>query len=63
MNEFVPNNLGFNHVTRHEVIHQHTSTIAQQLMCTNESDTAIAVIDGTYLYIQVNINIPLFKIE
>jgi len=53
MSEFVPRNLGFNHITRRDIIHQHTSTIAQQLMCADEPDTAIVVIDGTYLYIQV----------
>ena len=60
MNEFVPSNLGFNHVARQKIIHQHTSTIAQQLMCTDESDTAIVVIDGTYLTIQVKRKISLF---
>jgi len=54
MIEFVPSNLGFNHITRHEIIRQHTSTIAQQLMCADEPDTAIVVIDGTYIYIQVS---------
>ena len=60
MNEFVPSNLGFNHVTRQKIIHQHTSTIAQQLMCTDESDTAFVVIDGTYLTIQVKRKLSLF---
>jgi hypothetical protein len=63
MSEFVPNNLGFNHVTRHEIIHQHTSTIAQQLMCADEPDTAIVVIDGTYIYIQVRRNISFFELN
>ena len=60
MSEFVPNNLGFNHITRRKIIHQHTSTIAQQLTCADEPDTAIVVIDGTYIYIQVKKNISLF---
>ena len=53
MNEFVPTHLGFNHITRNEIIHKHTSAIAQQLMCVDEPDTAIVVVDGTYIYIQV----------
>ncbi|CAF3376716.1 unnamed protein product [Rotaria socialis] len=52
MARFVPSNLGFNHITRQEIIDQHTSTMARRLMCDAESNTAIVVIDGTYLYIQ-----------
>jgi len=63
MSEFVPNNLGFNHIARHEIIHQHTSNIAQQLMGVDEPDTAIVVVDGTYINIQVKRNIPLFLIH
>ena len=63
MSEFVPKNLGFNHITRHEIIHQHTSTIARQLTCADEPDTAIVVIDGTYIYIQVRKNISFFELN
>ncbi|CAF4090657.1 unnamed protein product, partial [Rotaria magnacalcarata] len=52
MTRFVPSNLGFNHITRQEIIDQHTSTMARRLMCDAESNTAIVVIDGTYIYIQ-----------
>jgi hypothetical protein len=51
--DFVPNNLGFKHITRRNVIDHHTTTIARQLLCGGDSDTAILVIDGTYIYIQV----------
>jgi len=54
MNDFVPHNLGFNHITRRKIIDQHTSTIAQQLMCDSKSDKAIIVVDSTYIYIQVD---------
>ena len=54
INQFVPTNIGFNHITRDEVIRRNTSTIAQRLMCRDEPDTAIVVIDGTYVYIQVS---------
>ncbi|CAF5013088.1 unnamed protein product, partial [Rotaria sp. Silwood1] len=55
MNKFVPENLGFNHVARREIIDRHTSTISQQLMCNDESDKAIIVADSTYIYIQDNV--------
>ena len=51
MTEFVPYNLGFNHITRREIINQHTSATARQLMCNDEPDNAIIVADGTYIYI------------
>ena len=54
MTEFVPHNLGFNHIIRQEIIDQHTSTIARQLMCGDETNKAIIVADSTYIYIQVN---------
>ncbi|CAF4454588.1 unnamed protein product [Rotaria magnacalcarata] len=60
MTRFVPSNLGFNHITRQEIIDQHTSTMARRLMCDAESNTAIVVIDGTYLYIQVTKKISFF---
>lgn len=53
MNTFVWKNLGFNHISRSEIINRHTSSIARKLMCDDEPDTAIVVIDGTYIYIQV----------
>ncbi|CAF2081811.1 unnamed protein product, partial [Rotaria magnacalcarata] len=56
MTRFVPSNLGFNHITRQEIIDQHTSTMARRLMCDAESNTAIVVIDGTYIYIQKSRN-------
>jgi hypothetical protein len=54
MSKFVPENLGFDHITRRQIIDHHTSTIAGQLMCDDESDQAIIVADGTYIYIQVH---------
>lgn len=50
---FTPYNLGFNHITRREVIDNQTTPIARQLMTDGAEDTAILVIDGTYIYIQV----------
>lgn len=54
MADFIPNNVGFGHVSRNEIIHQHTSSIAQKLFCDDNPDTAVVVADGTYLFIQVN---------
>ena len=53
MTEFVPYNLGLNHVDRNEIINQHTFEIARQLICNYEPGKAIIVIDGIYIYIQV----------
>jgi hypothetical protein len=53
---FVPNHLGFGHVTRQDVIDHHTTTIARELMSGGSTSTAIAVLDGTYIYIQVRNN-------
>ena len=55
-------NLGFGHITRDDVIHHHTTTIARELMCGGTSNTAIVVIDGTYIYIQVRKNIFPFEL-
>ncbi|CAF3756561.1 unnamed protein product [Rotaria magnacalcarata] len=54
---FVLGNLGFGLVAREDVIGRHTTTIARELMCGGDStDTAIIIIDGTYLYIQTSRN-------
>ncbi|XP_062603051.1 uncharacterized protein LOC134264781 [Saccostrea cucullata] len=48
---FVPSNIGFHHVTREQVIQDHTRPLAQTLFG-EHCLPAILVIDGTYLYIQ-----------
>ena len=48
--EFVPQNLGFEHVTRQEVISCHTRQLAQTLFSDVEKNQAILVLDGTYIY-------------
>ena len=55
LKDFVLYNLGFEHITRRDVIDHHTTTIARELMCGDSFNTAIVVIDGTYIYIQVKI--------
>ena len=54
MSMFVPQNLGFNHISRRDIIEQHTSSITRDLMYDGKSDKATIVVDGTYVYIQVN---------
>ena len=53
MESFVPCNLSFNHITRQEIIDLHITTIARGLMCDGAEDTAVVVVDGTHIYIQV----------
>jgi hypothetical protein len=53
MASFVPQNLGFGHVTRQEIINLRTTPVARDLMCDGGQDRAVLVIDGTYIYIQV----------
>ena len=50
--DFVPYNLGFQHVTREEIINNHTRPIAQTLFGVEGNPPAIVVIDGTYIFIQ-----------
>ena len=49
---FVPYYLGFSHISREAVIKEYSSPLATQLL-TEQTNTAVLVIDGTYLYIQV----------
>ena len=51
MKHFTPNYIGFNHITRDEIIHHHTRQLAKTLFGGHE-DPAILVLDGTYFYIQ-----------
>ncbi|XP_061191748.1 uncharacterized protein LOC133199988 [Saccostrea echinata] len=50
MISFVPHSLGFEHVTREEVINDHTRQLAQTLFGNIEKKQAILVLDGTYIY-------------
>ena len=55
MNEFVPYNIGFSHISREDVINQHTRVLAQNLLADN-NEQAILVLDGTYIYINKSNN-------
>ncbi|CAF3025401.1 unnamed protein product, partial [Rotaria sp. Silwood2] len=55
LSNFVPRYLGFNHISRQSVIHNHSSPLATRLL-TEQPNTAVLVIDGTYLYLQKSRN-------
>ena len=52
MKSFVPQNIGLQHISRQELIDHHTRPLAQELFGTFGDPKAIAVLDGTYIYIQ-----------
>ena len=52
VSNFVSYYLGFSHISRQAVIQNYSSPLATQLL-TEQPNTAVLVIDGTYLYIQV----------
>ncbi|CAF2218429.1 unnamed protein product [Rotaria magnacalcarata] len=52
---FVPHYLGLAHINREEIIKKHTSSIATRLLTENRNP-CILVLDGTYLYIQVQLS-------
>ncbi len=52
MKDFVPYNLGFEHISRDEIIKNHTTLLARELLANGNSDVAILIMDGTYIYIQ-----------
>lgn len=52
MNTFVPANIGFDHITREDIISNHTSARAKALFANDKDDIVILVLDGTYIYIE-----------
>ncbi|KAK3097763.1 hypothetical protein FSP39_012967 [Pinctada imbricata] len=60
MDKFVPQHLGFQHVSREEVKTKHTRPLARELLADDmTSDPVILVLDGTYIlyiYIQKSAN-------
>ncbi|MCG7879800.1 MAG: transposase family protein, partial [Candidatus Thiodiazotropha endolucinida] len=52
MTSFVPKHLGLSHIDRTDVINNHTTAFANVLFGDSKSDVAIAVADGTYIYIE-----------
>ncbi len=61
MSAFVPNYIGFNCISREDVINNHSSAMATHLFgCSPNS--VILIIDGTYLFVQVS-NIYLLNVS
>jgi hypothetical protein len=52
LTNFVPSYLGFNHISRQDVVHNHSSPLTTPLL-TEQPNTDVLGIDGTYLYIQI----------
>ncbi|XP_069109614.1 uncharacterized protein [Argopecten irradians] len=53
---FTPRYVGFEHISREDVIHNHTRPLAQELFSNICQNPAILVVDGTYIYIQKSNN-------
>lgn len=55
MENFVPQNLGFQHISRENVIQHYTRPLAESLFGGTGSQ-ALLLLDGTYIYIQKSSN-------
>ena len=53
---FVPKCLGFDYITREQVLKEHARLLAQQLLANNDSNQVIIVLDSTYICIQKSTN-------
>jgi hypothetical protein len=56
MKHFVPQHLGFEHISRRTLIDQRTRPLAKILLADNHNDKAILVLDSTYIYVQKSNN-------
>ncbi|CAF1498316.1 unnamed protein product [Didymodactylos carnosus] len=56
MAHFVPKHLGFEHISRQDVITKHTRPLAKRLFTNPGDDAAILILDGTYIYVQKSAN-------
>ncbi|CAF4655771.1 unnamed protein product [Rotaria sp. Silwood2] len=56
MDYFVPRHLGFEHISRRDVIDTHTRPLAKRLFTNPGDDKAILILDGTYIYVQKSAN-------
>ena len=48
---FVPRHLGFEHISRRDVIDKHTRPLATRLFTNVGEDKAMLILDGTYIYV------------
>lgn len=58
---FVAEHLGFGHITREQIIQEHTRPLAQTILGDTVSQPAILVLDGTYIYIYTKVAILSFS--
>ena len=56
MDHFVPKHLEFEHISRWNVIDQHTCPLGKRLFTNPGDDKAILILDGTYIYVQKSSN-------
>ena len=56
MEHFVPRYLGFEHISRQNVIDKHTGPLATRLFTKPGDNKAILILDGTYIYVQKSAN-------
>ena len=56
VSHFVPNFLGFSHISRSDIIENHTRPLARFLFTNSNDEKAILVLDGTYIYVQKSAN-------
>ena len=52
MSHFVPKHIGLSHIERSKVTADHTTEFAKVLFADSQTDVAIVVADGTYIYIE-----------
>lgn len=52
VSNFVPRYVGFNNITRQDIIDHHSSGLATRLLSA-DLNSVVLVVDGTYLYVQV----------
>ena len=55
MQDFVPNHVGFQHVSRETILAQHQTAMATELL-TNGLDQIVLIADGTYFFCQKSSN-------
>ena len=56
MDHFVPKHLSFEHISRRDVIDQHTPPLAKGLFTNPGNNKTILILAGTYIYIQKSAN-------
>lgn len=49
---FVSKYLGIENISKEDIIENHTTVFARELLASGSDDTAILLLDGTYIYIQ-----------